>query len=147
MMIEAGTRVVLPSQNGSAITRSTTPGTRFAGCLRNATAVAAAAHECEGDIGVVAAGEQWPSGALRPAIEDLLGAGAIIAALAGRRSAEAAAAAAAFASMRDDLPSVLRGGLSGQELIAAGYVDDVDLAAKLDASDAAPRLVDGAFRA
>jgi 2-phosphosulfolactate phosphatase len=37
--------------------------------------------------------------------------------------------------------------LSGRELIEGGYSGDVDLAAELNVSDAAPRLVDGAFRA
>ncbi len=60
-------------------------------------------------------------------------------------SAEAAACAA-IAALRDRLPVVLRAGLSGQELVTAGYPADVELAAALDVSDAAPRLLDGAFR-
>ena len=93
------------------------------------------------------AGERWPGGTLRPAIEDLLGAGAIIGRLDLALTAEAAAARAAFAALRDRVPAVLRGALSGRELIDAGYAQDVELAAALDVSDAAPRLAEGAFRA
>jgi len=145
--IAAGTRLMLPSPNGSTIARAVAAPVVFAGCLRNAAAVAAAAMACAGDIGIVPAGERWPGGTLRPAIEDLLGAGAIIGGLDLALSAEAAAARAAFAALRDRIPAVLRGALSGRELIDAGYAQDVEFAAALDVSDAAPRLAEGAFRA
>src|SRR3546814_14704136 len=77
--------------------------TAFAGSLRNASAVAAAAQDAAAEsirkrIAVIAAGEHWPGGNLRPAIEDLLGAGAIIERLQGRPSPEARAARAAYQS-------------------------------------------------
>ena len=77
--------LVLPSPNGSAIA-ATAHGVVVAACLRNASAVAAWLSERYGSgtepVTVIAAGERWPDGSLRPALEDLLGAGAVIAALA-----------------------------------------------------------------
>jgi 2-phosphosulfolactate phosphatase len=101
--IAAGTRLVLPSPNGSTISGAVAARTVFAGSLRNAAAVAAATMACPGDIGIVPAGEHWGDGVLRPAIEDLLGAGAVIAALDGELSPEAMAARAAFRAMAESL--------------------------------------------
>ena len=100
----AGLRLVLPSPNGSALTfgASEAGASRtMVGCLRDARAVAAALDDA-GSVTVIAAGERWngTTGPLRPAIEDLLGAGAIIEAL-GRRSVspEARIAAAAVGDL------------------------------------------------
>jgi 2-phosphosulfolactate phosphatase len=145
--IAAGTRLVLPSPNGAAISAAAATPAVFAGCLRNAGAVAAAVAVQGGDIGIVPAGERWPDGTLRPAIEDLLGAGAIIAALGGRLTPEARAARAAFTALRGRVPSVLHEAQSGRALIAQGFAGDVALAAERDVSVRAPRLIDGAYRA
>jgi 2-phosphosulfolactate phosphatase len=40
---------------------------------------------------------------------------------------------------------VLRGSISGQELIDIGYAEDVALAAQLDVSHSVPLLADGAY--
>ena len=144
--LPAGTRLALPSPNGATLCTiaATTPAIVFAGCLRNAAAVAAAADAAAagGPIGLVPAGERWPDETLRVAAEDVIGAGAIGAALTGR-SPEAELAVVQFAAVRDRLPDVLAAVSSGRELVADGYGADVVLAADLDVSTAAPRLRGG----
>lgn len=144
--IPAGIRLVLPSPNGATLSLATGAVPTFAGCLRNARAVAHAAQRVGARISVVPAGERWPDGSLRPALEDLIGAGAIIHHLAGTRSPEAAAAEAVFLSFRDELVACLKQCSSGKELIDRGFEPDVELAAALDQSDSAPLLADGAYR-
>lgn len=78
-------------------------------------------------------------------VEDLLGAGAIIAQLDARLSPEAEGAAAAFDFAQSDLLTRMRESASGRELIAAGFSDDVELAAALETSDSVPTLHEGAF--
>jgi 2-phosphosulfolactate phosphatase len=73
--LESGQKVVLPSPNGAALSRQTGQVRTLTACLRNAAAVARAAERAGPRITVVAAGERWPSGALRPALEDWIGAG------------------------------------------------------------------------
>jgi 2-phosphosulfolactate phosphatase len=142
-----GASLVLPSPNGGLLSASTGSVPTFCGCLRNATAVADAAAGCGAPILVVAAGERWPDGSLRPAAEDWLGAGAIIHGLRGRRSPDAALAEAAFLAGRADLFDWIAHCDSGQELIERDCAPDVRLAAELDVSRIAPRLIDGAFQA
>ena len=95
-------------------------------------------------IAVVAAGERWADWSLRPAIEDLWGAGAVISALADLGltglSPEARSAAAAFAAVAANLPAELAATSSGRELASIGFVQDVAVAAELDASASVPTL-------
>lgn len=153
-----GDRVVLPSVNGShCSTVAAGLGVPVVGgSLRNARAVAhwllrTTAGRPAGPIAVVACGERWPDGTLRPAVEDLLGAGAIVTALgqgdpARSSSPEAAAARAAFGSARNDLERTLAASVSGRELEAKGNADDIGWAAALDVSSCVPVLGDdGAF--
>jgi 2-phosphosulfolactate phosphatase len=144
--LPAGARLVLPSPNGSALSLATGRLPTFAGCLRNAAAVAGAARASGRRITVIAAGERWPDGSLRFALEDLLGAGALIGHLVGTQSPEAMAAVALFSALESRLPEVLRSCASGRELIERGSADDLPIAAALNASDAAPVLVGGAYR-
>jgi 2-phosphosulfolactate phosphatase len=76
-----GSRIVLPSLNGATICFGSSGSRVLAGCLRNRTSVIELAQSCPRPIAVIAAGERWPDGSLRPSLEDLLGAGAIISAL------------------------------------------------------------------
>ncbi|MEZ4707766.1 MAG: 2-phosphosulfolactate phosphatase [Caldilineaceae bacterium] len=142
----AGTRFVLPSPNGSLLSLSTGEVPTLAGCLRNAQAVAQRAATLGSHISVIAAGERWRDGLLRPSLEDLLGAGAIIAHLAGSRSPEAELAVAGFQNAQANLLDTLNRCGSGKELIGRDFAEDVQLAAQLNVSGAAPLLTDGAYR-
>jgi 2-phosphosulfolactate phosphatase len=143
--IRTGTRLVLPSPIGSTLSLATGTALTIAGCLRNARAVGIAAAAYGKRISVIPAGEHWAGGGLRPSLEDLLSAGAIIDALPGTRSPEAAAAVAVYQAFAADLPATLRQCGSGKELIGRGYADDVELATELNASDCVPVLRDGAY--
>jgi 2-phosphosulfolactate phosphatase len=143
--IPAGTRLVLPSPNGSTLSLATGSVPTFAGCLRNAGAVARAAQKLGKRVGVVPAGERWPDDSLRPAIEDLIGAGAIINTLEGTRSPEAEVAESAFLQFKSALLSTLMHSSSGKELTANGFASDVDLAARLNISTCVPILREGAY--
>lgn len=145
-------RLVLPSPNGSAIAAAAAGAHILAGCLRNATAIARwLEHHGFGTPGrpaaIIAAGERWPDGELRPALEDLLGAGAIIAALTPQatRSPEAAAAQALWEACRHRASEFLATCASGQELTAAGHAADITLAAEHDTQDTVPLLTGRAF--
>jgi 2-phosphosulfolactate phosphatase len=96
---------------------------------------------------VIAAGERWPDGSLRPAVEDSWGAGALVCSLlkAGWTGAspEALAVAAAFDAVTD-VAAALRG--CGQDLIRISYADDVATAAHLDEGTTVPLLDHEAFR-
>jgi 2-phosphosulfolactate phosphatase len=147
--VPVGTRLVLPSPNGATLTLATGDVPTFAGCLRNARAVAEAARKAGRRISVIPAGERWPGDTLRPAIEDLIGAGAIIHylihELGGNPSPEAEAAEAVYAHFWDELESAIGACGSGKELVSKGFPDDVAIAADLNASECAPKLVDGAY--
>jgi 2-phosphosulfolactate phosphatase len=145
--VPSGLRLVLPSPNGSLLSfsaRSRGCGV-IAGCLRNARAVARAAARAGERVAVVCAGERWPDGSLRPAVEDLLGAGAIIEHLPGACSPEAEAARAAYRAAADSLTTMLTGCSSGRELLERGFADDVAIAAELDVSECVPVLAGDAF--
>lgn len=148
-------RLVLPSPNGSAIAAAAGTATVLAACLRNADAVgrwlaARGYGTADRPVGVVAAGERWPDDGLRPAVEDLLGAGAVIASLhahgGGTWSPEAAVAATTFTAT-SDVRTAVRASASGRELAAGGFADDVAVAVELDESALVPVLSAGAFGA
>ncbi|GGV51683.1 hypothetical protein GCM10010277_47660 [Streptomyces longisporoflavus] len=144
-------RLVLPSPNGSAIAAAAgASGVVVAGCLRNAAAVGSWLVEqgyggSDRPVAVVAAGERWPDGSLRPALEDALGAGAVISAMRGVEvSPEAAAAAGAFTSCAD-VASAVADCASGRELRGYGFAGDVAVAVETGGSVGVPVLTGGAF--
>lgn len=149
-------RLVLPSPNGSAISATTAASgaVLVAACLRNAAAALWLAERGLGTsrrpVAVIAAGERWPDSSLRPALEDLLGAGAIITALqadgAGSLSPEAHAARACFEATTDVISAVSHCA-SGRELIDRGFADDAEIATEINACSIVPVLADGAFTA
>ena len=151
-------RLVLPSPNGSALAAQLGDGdiVVVAACFRNRWAVARWLVSQAGSavrpgpaIAVVAAGERRADGSLRPAVEDLWGAGAVISALGAlgleHASPEAQAAAAAFDAVRPELAAQLRASSSGRELVSAGFGQDVAIAAELDTSGSVPVLAGDRF--
>lgn len=144
----------------------------LAGCLRNARATAGIIEHLAGPdaaVGFVVVGERWrhQTGPLRPAVEDLLGAGAIIAALdpsaavgGTRSSPEAAAARASYLDARPLMTDALvrsttararrelRPTESNDDTTDGGHdpgEDLIMLASAVDVTDTAAVLIDGAF--
>jgi 2-phosphosulfolactate phosphatase len=147
--LRAGETVLLPSPNGAALSviADQTGALVVLGCLRNATAVGKFAADHGGPVAIVPAGEAWPDGSLRPCVEDLVGAGAVIAAMGSAAvSPEARAAVAAFDAAVADLPTALLASVSGRELADTGFAADVRLAARLDATSIVPVLHEGRFQ-
>jgi len=174
--LQPSDHLVLPSPNGAAVACQAAAAaagvTVLAACLRNATAVAGAVTDFP--LGVVAAGERWPDGSLRPAVEDAWGAGAVIAALSPPPEADPALALFALfsdpgsdarhpaaapsrtlspeatwaaSSVPADLTMLLKQTASGRELDQAGWALDIEVAAARDVSQTVPRLdKTGTFR-
>jgi 2-phosphosulfolactate phosphatase len=143
-------RLVLPSPNGATISAllAEAGATVVGVSLRNAAAAAEWAARRSGVVAVIAAGERWPDGSLRPASEDLWGAGAFLDALvrrgAGSLSPEARTALAAYQGMGSP-GDALADCASGRELHEYGFPEDVATAAEAGASTAVPVLADGWF--
>jgi 2-phosphosulfolactate phosphatase len=149
-------RIVLPSPNGSTIADALleTDATIAVGCLRNARAVAdwlATDLEQGRSVAVIAAGERWnQDDSLRPALEDHLGAGAILSTLTQlghghSMSPEASAAAELFKAGQERLLERMSNCVGGRELARNGFQSDVDTAAALNSSKVVPVLTDGSF--
>ncbi len=150
--LDAGAAVWPVDPSGAAgrlaldlVTRVTTV---VAGSLHNARAVAdwlAREHdEDEQTVAVIAVGDAWPDGSLRPTLEDLWGAGAILAALEDHDwrglSPEAAWAADSYRLVVGREESHLVACAGGQSCIAAGQRDEVRRAADVDGSRTVPLL-------
>ncbi|MFJ7957470.1 2-phosphosulfolactate phosphatase [Streptomyces sp. NPDC096319] len=147
-------RLVLPSPNGSTIAAEAAAGGAavVAASLRNHSAVARLLRDlgygtADRPLAVIASGERWPDGSLRPALEDLLGAGAVLSALRGTHTlTPEATAAATLWDATEDPVAALHGCGSGRELYEYGFPQDVAVAAEIDHSATVPVLVEGAFQ-
>ncbi|MFJ4037314.1 2-phosphosulfolactate phosphatase [Microbacterium sp. NPDC090007] len=127
------------------------------GGVRNAAAVAAyvldqqRARGRRTSIAILPVGESEESGtdAVRFAVEDLLGAGAVIAALGDlgidHASPDAAVAAEGFRALGGAVRHLLTASGSGRALAARGGRDDVLAAAARDAASVVPVLTGGVF--
>lgn len=147
------------SINGAALAEAASAqATVLLGGLCNPAAVARAVlteqqrRGARTSITVLAAGElagRDPDAALRFAVEDLLGAGAVIDALGAlgidHTSPEAAAACEAFRGLRGAARHLLTASGSGQELVERDRRDDVLAAAAVDSIAVAPVLRGGMF--
>ena len=143
--ISKGTKLVLPSPNGSSLTLLTENKLTLAGCLRNCEAVARFAQNYSARVTVIPAGEKWEDGSLRPSLEDLIGAGAILSYLSGSLSPEAETAVVVFNSFKNDLLNTLKKCSSGKDLIERDFDSDVELAAEINVSDCVPVFTDNAY--
>lgn len=151
----APARLVLPSPNGSTLAHylGGTPAVCLGASLRNGAAVAdwiASTYDpVRSTIAVIATGEQWPDGGMRPAVEDLWGAGLVLDHLAEAGwlalSPEAAVARAAWQAVADQMPEALLACVSGRELVDQDYREDVEIAAEVSTSRSVPYLRDGEF--
>ena len=156
------------SSNGADVSTAAaeTGAIVLVGGIRNAAATARAVMTLQErraertSVTVIAAGERTPAGDLRFAVEDQLGAGAVIAALTDlgidHSSPDAAVAAEAFRALRRALRHLLSASGSGRELVdgvasTARMVEagirpaTTEEAAEPDAVDAVPMLRDGSF--
>jgi 2-phosphosulfolactate phosphatase len=137
---------------GKILLMSTTNGTRailaawgapqiMLGALVNAGAVAATAKKTGLDLLLLCAGTNG-----KTAMEDVIGAGAVLTALGEGIELESDAALLArtvFAASRRDLRGALRQSQGGINVIRAGLEEDIDYAARLDSMDAVGVVEDG----
>jgi 2-phosphosulfolactate phosphatase len=129
----------IPSHRGATMFMCTTNGTRallaareaavlFTGAIVNASAVAEALRASGRDVTLLCAGTNG-----EVAMEDLIGAGAVIAALRPDEMNETARVALnAFEAARNHLPGVLGETIGGINVRQAGLSEDIDFAARLD---------------
>lgn len=143
-------KYVLTSLNGAFCTWiATKVPVLFIGSLLNAKSVAEAANqvqkETSANITVIPCGEQWShirehEDSLRPAIEDYLGAGAIVSYLAGSKSPEAELCMASFLHSKVKLGEVIWDCGSGRELRGRGFEEDVKHCSRLNVYQTVPVL-------
>lgn len=154
------------SSNGAAVAVAAGDAVVLVGGLRNAAATARAVatvqerRQARTSVAVIAAGEVDDAGRLRFAVEDHLGAGAIVSALTAlgidHTAPDAAVAAEGFHALRGAVRHLLSASGSARELavgvastermIASGIrPTDAAEAAVVDAHEVVPVLRDGVF--
>ena len=119
-----GTRAIIAAREGKLL---------LIGALVNASAVARAVVNSGLDVMLLCAGTNG-----KAAIEDAIGAGAVIDAIGSCAELESDVARMAlrlFQSARSDLRGALAQGSGGRNVIAAGLEPDIDFAAQLDRFD------------
>ena len=145
IQIPGGLRLVLPSPNGSTLSLAAAEYcVVMAGCVRNGTAVAHYAQSHYQKISIIPCGERWKDQSLRPSLEDLIGAGAIISSLTGSKSPEAVHAETVFKSYAN-LADPIAACSSGVELIEKGFPEDVSLASQHNVSACVPLFANGRY--
>jgi 2-phosphosulfolactate phosphatase len=150
LKLEPGSKVTLASPNGATCCNYGNQAPYLlVGTLINAKAVATVLsdlldHNPDLNVTVIACGERWsiPSedGPLRIAIEDYLGAGAILSYLNADKSPESRVCQGAFLQAGDDLEALLWDCASGRELRERGFEQDIRHAARLDVYESVPLL-------
>ncbi len=134
------TELILASPNGATLSTLSKSPITIAGSLRNASAVGAYARKRGKVICVIPAGERWEDGSIRFALEDYLGAGAILNELSGNFSPEAQAAKALFHKHQDQIFHTIYASISGKEKQEKQLDEDVKLATEWNVSNAVPVL-------
>jgi 2-phosphosulfolactate phosphatase len=149
--IEPGTTVALGSPNGAVCSLYGGAAEHLVvGALVNAAAVARVVSgllsRSGASVSIIACGERWmepiEGEGMRVAVEDYLGAGAIISGLDVEKSPEALVCQGAFLQLRDQLSRIISDCGSGRELRAKGFAGDVEHSARLDRYDAVPIMRD-----
>jgi len=149
-----GARVCLRSPNGATCTQyaSSAPFLYVAALLNAAVVGRCVSRRMELTdlcVTVLACGELQPAtdgaGGIRFAIEDYLGAGAVLASIPYSKSPEAELCEASFQASKSRMEALLAGSSSGLELSAKGRDADVRHCAALNVFTVAPMLLDGWF--
>ena len=133
----AGRIALMSTTNGTrAMIAARGAAVRFAAALVNASAVARALAVSGHDITLLCAGTGG-----QVALEDILGCGAVIAALVHAGAApsfggdSARIARTLFADNRNNVRNLIADGEGGRNVIAAGLSDDIDFCGRVDAFD------------
>lgn len=149
----AGQKIILPSPNGANCTgRASKAPVLVAASLVNSRATGVWIRGQLSDRGiavtVIAAGERWPESGLgtRFAIEDYLGAGAIIAEINGDNSPEAEICRNAFTASQKNIAEIIFDCVSGRELRQMGFGGDVNYCAQKDIISVVPLLINNGYQ-